>query len=41
MLLGVVAMALLGNVDLKQQNDLGDDGETELGSLTRGAYAAR
>lgn len=41
MWLGVVLMAFLGNVDIKKGvSDVRDDGETDVGSLTRGAYIA-
>lgn len=39
MWLGVVLMVFLGNVDIKKgSNDVRNDGETDVGSLTRGAY---
>ena len=39
--LGVVAMLFMGNVDIKKDandSDMGADGETEVGVLTKGAY---
>ncbi len=41
MWLGVVAMAFLGNVNIKKDaDDTGADGETDAGNLTKGAYVA-
>jgi hypothetical protein len=40
MWLGVFVMVFLGNVDIKKHNDISQDGETDVSSLTKGAYVA-